>query len=258
MIRSLSRGLDIVMLLNRRDSASAGELAHELDIPRATVYRILETLSERDLVRQHDSDQRYRITPGVRALSAGFTDDDHMAHISRRHLHRVTKKLNWPVALATISGIDVIVRENTDQISPLSLEKFSSGYRMKILHTASGICILANMKRGRREVILDTLQQTQRDPDSVAKERAGLERKMREVRRKGFAVHHRSRLRADLTAMAVPIIPEEDQVRGAVAIRYARSAIKLQSAIDLFLPELTRAAADIGQRVKLHYESRAS
>lgn len=121
MIRSLSRGLEILVLLNRRDSASAGELEKELGIPRATVYRILETLCDKNLIRQHDVDQRFRITPMVRTLSAGFTDEDHMAHISRRYLKHVTKQLNWPVALATISGVDLIVRENTDQMSPLVL-----------------------------------------------------------------------------------------------------------------------------------------
>ena len=81
MIRSLSRGLEILTLLNRRDSASAGEFARELGIPRATVYRILETLCEKDLIHQHESDQRFRITSKVRTLSDGFTDEDHNADI---------------------------------------------------------------------------------------------------------------------------------------------------------------------------------
>jgi DNA-binding IclR family transcriptional regulator len=102
MIRSFSRGLEILTLLNRRDSASAGE---------------------------------------------------------------VTKKLNWPVALATISGVDVVELENTDQISPLAIENFSSGYRMPILHTASGICILSHMKTARRKIILGTLEEMNRKQD---------------------------------------------------------------------------------------------
>ena len=44
MVRSLSRGLDILNLLNIRDSATAAELAQELNIPRATVYRLIKTL----------------------------------------------------------------------------------------------------------------------------------------------------------------------------------------------------------------------
>ena len=258
MIRSLSRGLEILTLLNRRDSASAGEFAKELGIPRATVYRILETLSEKGLVQQHESDQRFRITPKVRTLSDGFTDEDHIAHISRRYLKRVTKKLNWPVALATISGVDLIVRENTDQMSPLAIENFSSGYRMPILQTASGVCILAHMKPARRNVLLDTLEEMNRSQDQVARQRTSLERKMQEIRRRGYAVHHRHRKHSDLTAISVPIIPVEDEVRGAVTIRYARTAMTLRSAIQAFSPVLTDAADGIARRIKLHFENLAN
>jgi IclR family mhp operon transcriptional activator len=254
MIRSLSRGLDILILLNRRDSASASEFANELDIPRATVYRILETLSDKGLVSQHRSDQRYRITRKVRILSDGFTDEDHIAHISRPFLKKVTKKLDWPVALATISGVDLIVRENTDKLSPLAIENFSSGYRMPILHTASGICILAYTSKSRQRVILDTLAEMDRKHDQIVHQRKTLDRKFREVRRRGFSVHHRHRRYSDLTAISVPIMPPDHEVRGAVTIRYARTALKMSAAIQKFVPVISDAADGIASRLKLHFE----
>ncbi|MBT6423434.1 MAG: helix-turn-helix domain-containing protein, partial [Porticoccaceae bacterium] len=69
MIRSLSNGLEILVYLNRRDTASAGELSTELSIPRATVYRILSTLVEKGFVYQHPDDQLFHMTPKVRVLS---------------------------------------------------------------------------------------------------------------------------------------------------------------------------------------------
>jgi IclR family mhp operon transcriptional activator len=258
MIRSLSRGLDILILLNRRDSISASEFASELEIPRATVYRILETLSEKGMVYQHQADQRFRITSKVRTLSDGFTDEDHIAHISRPFMKRVTKKLKWPVALATVSGVDLIVRENTDKYSPLALENFSSGYRMPILHTASGICILAHTASTRRRVILDTLANMNRQRDAVVHQRKSLNRKLQEVRRRGFAVHHRHRKHSDLTAISVPILLDDDDARGALTIRYARTAMKLPVAVQQFVPVITEAADGIAKRLQLHLDRQAS
>jgi IclR family mhp operon transcriptional activator len=257
MIRSLSRGLDILTLLNRRDSISASEFASELEIPRATVYRILETLAEKGMVYQHESDQRFRITRKVRTLSDGFTDEDHIAHISRPFMRRVTKKLKWPVALATISGVDLIIRENTDKYSPLALESFSSGYRMPILHTASGACILAHTGEARRNVILDTLTNMNREHDTVVHQRDNLDRKLEEIKRRGFSVHHRHREHSDLTAISVPILLADDHARGALTIRYARTAMKLPEAVQQFLPIITEAADGIAKRLKLHLDRQA-
>jgi len=258
MIRSLSRGLDVLVLLNRRDSVSASEFASELKIPRATVYRILETLSDKGLVYQHKTDHRFRITRKVRVLSDGFTDEDHIAHISRPFLKKVTKKLDWPVALATISGVDLIIRENTDRMSPLAIENFSSGYRMPILHTASGICILAYTNTSRQKVILDTLAEMNRKRDQIVHQRMALDRKFREVRSRGFSIHHRRRRYSDLTAISVPILPVEDEVRGAVTIRYARTAMKISVALQKFVPVINDAADGIARRLKLHFERQAN
>ena len=257
MIRSLSRGLDVLILLNRRDSISASEFANELKIPRATVYRILETLTDKGMVYQHQVDQRFRITRKVRTLSDGFTDEDHIAHISRPFMKRVTKKLKWPVALATISGVDLIVRENTDKFSPLAIENFSSGYRMPILHTASGICILAHTSANRCNVILDTLTQMNRKHDTVVHQRERLDRKLKEIRRRGFAVHHRHRKHSDLTAISVPIILADNIARGALTIRYARTAMTLPVAVQQFLPVITEAADGIAKRLQLHLDRQA-
>lgn len=257
MIRSLSRGLDVLILLNRRDSISASEFAAELKIPRATVYRILDTLTEKGMVYQHQSDQRFRITNKVRTLSDGFTDEDHIAHISRPFMKRVTRKLKWPVALATISGVDLIVRENTDKFSPLALESFSSGYRMPMLHTASGICILAFTPATRRRVILDTLAKMNRGRDAVVHQRKSLNRKLQEIRRRGFAVHHRHRKHSDLTAISVPILLADDDARGALTIRYARTAMKLPAATQRFVPVISEAADGIAKRLRLHLERQA-
>jgi IclR family mhp operon transcriptional activator len=81
MVRSLSRGLDIIYFLNQHHSASPTELATELKVPRATVHRILQTLKEKGYVYQHGSDRKFRLTYRVLSLSQGFSDEDYMANL---------------------------------------------------------------------------------------------------------------------------------------------------------------------------------
>ena len=44
-VRSLERGLALLLAMNRRRLPSVVELAHDTHLPRPTVYRLLETLS---------------------------------------------------------------------------------------------------------------------------------------------------------------------------------------------------------------------
>ncbi len=254
MIRSLGRGLDVLSLLNKRDSASAAELARDVGAPRATVYRILDTLRDKGYIYQHASDGRFRMTLKVRTLSDGFTDEDHMANVSHPYLSRITKKFSWPVTLATISGIDLIVRENTDQESPLANERFTIGYRMPLLRTASGRCILAYMPKTRRKVILEMLAKGDSKYQQIIDQRGTLEKAFKKICADGYSINHRSRRLSDLTAISVPILTAPDIVRGAVTIRYARTVMKSTEAVNLFLPDLQGAAGRISHRIKLHIE----
>ena len=121
MIRSLSRGLDILTILNKKGSASASEISVSLRMPRSTVYRILETLVNKGFIYQHKSDKRFRLTDKIGTLSNGYTEEDHMANISRNYLEKFTEKFQWPATLATLSGLSIVVRENTDLESPYAV-----------------------------------------------------------------------------------------------------------------------------------------
>ena len=258
MIRSLSRGLDIIAIFNRSDSASASEISKKLKMPRSTVYRILETLIEKGFIYQHASDRRFRLTQKVRSLSDGYTDEDHMANISRKFLEAFTQEHNWPATLATISGINIVVRENTDQQSPFAAEQFTIGYTMPILETASGLCILSYMPAKRRKLILKTLAKINSDSKQTVNNHAAIENEFIKIVNQGFAVKNRTRHFNDQTALSVPIITEEGTVRGALTVRYSKSAVALDQAVEKFVPSLMKISQGIASRINLHINRQQS
>ena len=78
-VRSLERGLGLLVAMNRRRLPSVVELAHDTHLPRPTVYRLLETLSRAGFVARGSPHDRYCLTSKVRALSDGFAEDDWIA-----------------------------------------------------------------------------------------------------------------------------------------------------------------------------------
>ena len=248
MIRSLSRGLDILAFINKHHSVSPAFLANELKVPRATVYRILDTLTEKGFIYQHPSDGQFRMTEKVRTLSYGFTQEYDVDRLSRDLMKQITEELVWPVSLAAISGIDLVVRENTDEESPLAVEKFTVGYRMPILSTASGICILSFMDVKARTILLKMLAQVNREQDREVHNKAKLNKVFQQVRTQGYATHDRQRKRFTIGAISVPIL-SETRIYGALTLRYSKPALTSQQVITSIVPKLTEAAQHCSERL---------
>jgi IclR family mhp operon transcriptional activator len=248
MIRSLSRGLDILAFINKHHNVSPGFLAKELKVPRATVYRILNTLTTKGFIYQHESDGQFRMTEKVRTLSYGFTQEYDIDRLSKDLMKQITEELVWPVSLAAISGIDLVVRENTDEASPLAVEKFAIGYRMPILSTASGICILSFMDVKARTILLNMLAQVNREQDREVHNKIKLNKLFRQIEKQGYATHDRQRDRFTIAAISVPI-RSETRIHGALTLRYSQPALTPQQVITSIVPKLTEAAKHCSERL---------
>ena len=74
-IRSFSRGLAVLAALNRHGSATALTLARETGVPRATVYRLLQTMLDDGYVGRGTADDRFHLRLKTRGLSEGFEDE---------------------------------------------------------------------------------------------------------------------------------------------------------------------------------------
>lgn len=156
-IRALARGLDALTILNSRDGATVSEVAHEIRLPRTTAYRILETLCEAGFAHRHRFDDRYRVTGLVRALSGGFRDEAWVARIAKPCMSELADDILWPVALATLHGTDMQVREATDHASPLVAVRRSAGLRVPLLGSAAGRAYLAFCPEPERDNLLQQL-----------------------------------------------------------------------------------------------------
>lgn len=245
-IRALIRGLDALTVLNLRNGATVSEVAQEIRLPRTTTYRILETLSHAGYVYRDATDDRYRLTIMVRGLSDGFDDEAWVTQIARPYINDLGKDIVWPVAITSLSGTTMMVRETTDHRSPLAVERYSAGFRVPLLTSAGGRVYLAFCPPAQRDSLLDILGRSPREQDKLAKNRADVQKILTEARSQGYATAVRPRRVSDEVSMAVPILVE-DRVLAAVSIRFSGSAVPLKLAIERFLPKLRETANKIRQ-----------
>jgi IclR family transcriptional regulator, mhp operon transcriptional activator len=241
-IRALMRGLDALTILNLRDGATVSEIAHEIRLPRTTVYRILETLCLSGFVYRDSADERYRLTILVRGLSGGFDDEAWVHQIAKPAIYQLCSEIVWPVSIATLSGTKMMLREATDHATPLAIERYSAGFQLPLL-SATGRVYLANCPPVQRDALIDILARSTKEEDKPARDRGELLRALAEIKAHGYASATRSRRLMDEYTVSVPI-PMGDR-SAALTVRFAASALPLKTGLERFLPKLRQCAAKI-------------
>jgi IclR family mhp operon transcriptional activator len=246
-IRALIRGLDALTVLNLRDGATVSEVAQEIRLPRTTVYRILETLCNAGFVFRDPSDDRYRLTIMVRALSGGFDDEAWVTQIAKPLINELCREIVWPISISTLSGTTMMVRETTDHSSPVAIERYSAGFRTPLLTSAGGRVYLAFCAASQRETLIDMLARSTKDEDKLARlQRPDLQRLLSDIKAQGYATATRSRRMVEEISLSVPVLLN-DRVLAALTVRFASSALPLKTGVERFLPKLRHTAATISR-----------
>jgi IclR family mhp operon transcriptional activator len=241
-IRALNRGLDVLHELNKLERAAINTMAAAVRLPRTTTFRILETLRTAGFVERDQYDY-YRPTLKVRTLSDGFDDDALLGHIAKPLLGRL-EHLGWPVALTTLAGATLLIRQTTQGKGSAPLEHHGAGVRIPLLASAAGRVYLAHCSIPQRDSLLELLSRSSLPEDRLARNRAELERLLTVTRSQGYGVAHRARRACEETSLAVPIRIKE-RILATLMVRFVASAVPLRSAVEQFIPRMRELALSI-------------
>lgn len=244
-VRAATRVLQVLAALNESHPAGAAQVARTLGMSRATTYRFLESLRDAGYAVKDEATGHYSPSFRVRELSCGFEDEDWIAQIARPVLRSLGTELVWPIAIATLSGPGMLLRESTDTQSPLALHRFSAGRRIGLLDTASGRVYLAFCSREQRETLLDVLATTADVSTTGGFDRQSIRGELAKIRQQGHAAHRRPQRVSPQCAIAVPVMAN-GRVLASLSIRYSESAVRPALVQQRFLAKLRQAAAQIG------------
>ncbi|MDX2221566.1 MAG: IclR family transcriptional regulator C-terminal domain-containing protein [Rhodospirillaceae bacterium] len=243
IVQAFDRGLDVLAFLNLRNGASIGDVAKGTGINRGTVYRLLETLRRKGMIRKDERDHCYWLAAAVRNLSDGFAEEAWIERLVKPRIAALTKEFVWPVSFCTPSHSTMLVRANSDYDSPLTLQRYPVGHRVSMIGSAVGQAYLAACEPAQRDALIAALRQIVSDPgDRAALQKESFQRHLDEVRRKGFALVGNQSQR--ISGLAVPVRGGQ-AVIGAISLRFFSSAMSQNAAIARFVPRLSACAAGI-------------
>jgi IclR family transcriptional regulator, mhp operon transcriptional activator len=204
-IRSFTRGLAVLSALNRHGSATALTLARESGVPRATVYRLLETLLEDGYVGRGTADERFHLQLKVRSLSEGFEDEQWITTIAGPAVSELTRRISWPCDVSTLQGLKMVIHETTHRIAPLSIDRNMIGQKLPILGSASGLAYISFAPKEERETLLALLAQSSDPHDALARDPAQVSRLIAATRRRGYALRQGGQIWPHTGSLALPV-----------------------------------------------------
>lgn len=247
-VQGLSRGLSVLRALNVAEGGwgTVREIAEATALHRTTVRRLLETLVSEGLVRRSASDDSFRLTRDVAALSEGFLEEEWISQIASPVLGEMLQTVVWPSDLTTLDGDAMVIRETTHRFSPLSFHRNMVRVRMPLVDTASGRAYLAFCPDAERERLLDRLEA---DGTLASGRRRGVEMMLAQARMQGWAFNVGEwNLESHIIAIAAPIRSGE-QVLACINIVMLKKSIGLSAAVERHLPPLKAAIAKIERMI---------
>ncbi|MCS3730736.1 DNA-binding transcriptional regulator [Bradyrhizobium betae] len=243
-VRAFKRGLDVLQEVNRSGGIRAGDVARALDLPRPTVYRLLETLEELGYVARSASDDRFRVTRRALSLGDGYDPGVVICQAAAPFLAELSKILVWPVDLSTYENAAMVVQETTHSRSPLSIDRGMIGKRLPMLRTSAGRAYLAACPARERDLIVGHLRRIDEADDRPFLDEARLDRMIVEVQAQGYAIRSEGEYNPKTASIAVPIV-RNGAVYGCISIIWIRSALRIEEAVAQFASQLQETAAAI-------------
>lgn len=245
--RSGLRILGILEAVNAQGGASIATVAEQLNMSRATTYRYLETLCAGGYLHKDTASHLYHPTHAVQRLSCGFEEESWVRDCASEPLHAMSTQFIWPVAVATLSGTSMLLRNTNDASSPVTVRRFLPGQRVGIVDTASGMAYLAFLSREQRQTILQILARSEDPRNAKARNTYAVRREVLQIKKDGYACAVLQQPHGAWEALAAPIFAY-DRILASISVRYAQRAVSNAEAVSKLLPPLLSAAEAIGRR----------
>jgi IclR family mhp operon transcriptional activator len=247
-VRSVVRAIDLLRTLNQRSISTIDMLHCQTRLPKATIMRMMRTLEECGLVKHAPQHGAYYLTSGVLALSHGYHSEPLVVEAAKPCMDELTRRIKWPVAVAMLDELSMVVRYSTIPLSPLALRHSTLNVRLSLASRAIGRAYLAHCSVEQQDVLITALASSDRDEDAPAKDGVAIRNVLDDVRAHGFATRD-TRYWPATNTLAVPVF-DRHGVACAVGLTYFASTMTPAQAIARHLDDLQGTAADIGTRLQ--------
>ncbi|KUP94884.1 IclR family transcriptional regulator [Tritonibacter horizontis] len=211
--------------------------------PKATLYRLLQTLTNQGMLRFDEQSQAY--APGLRLvrLAHAAWRQSSLAPLARPHLDALSETVGETIHLAQLDQGQVLYVDKRNAQTPIEMfsqaGKIGPGYC-----TGVGKAMIAHLDADGREDAIRRQAYLRHTPQTLSTE-AEFRIELEAIRAEGVAFD-REEHEPGIICIAAPILSANGRVMGAVSITSSLQRRSLES-LDTLRPLLLKTANDISE-----------
>ena len=238
MVPALERGIRILERLSECPNGLTMPEMSSLELPPASLYRMLVTLSELGCVVREEGD-RYRLGRKLLTLAYKTIDEHGIAEKSIGLMRELRDRSGETVLLAVLYGNEGIVIDEAVSSQAVKVS-VRIGHHFPLHTAAPAKAILAYLPEEERKRLLDGIHFTRFTRQTVTS-RESFEMELGEIRRKGYSLDRGEELE-EIRCAGAPILNQTGYPIAAVWV--SGPASRLNSAALVHCGELVRETAE--------------
>ncbi len=246
-VKVLDKALDILELLGgARDFVTAQRISEEVNLPKSTVHRILNTLVARGYVRKDERAHAYAVGLKVLQLKELTLDDLHLVNAARPILRSLADATGCTAHLAILTQDTASYVDHWVGPSGLAI-RTRLGEHAPLYCTSLGKALLAWLPPDQLEATLHRLQFEARTPHTITTVER-LRQELETVRRQGFAEDIEESM-LGVRCIGAPVRGNDGRVVAAISITTLAAQLneaKRLACIPLVRQHAEQLSAELG------------
>lgn len=245
-VSAVLRVFSILTALSERKDTSISELSLRLAMPKATVYRFLQTMKSLGFVRQEVESERYGLTMKMFELGAKSLLYLDLIELARRQMSILSEKTSETIHLGVLSDNEVIYIHKVD--AKYSIGMYSKiGKRAPLHATAMGKVLLAWEMPERRDALASQIEFNRFRENTISSREQFLEELTR-TRQKKYGLDLEE-FEEHMVCIAAPVFDHLNHVIAALSITFAEFRFdpnRQQEYADMVIDASRAVSLDLG------------
>lgn len=240
MSSTVQRVLDILeTVADAARPLSPSEIAEQLNMPKASVYRLCATLEERGFLQTRLNARGLQAGRRLRQLAVGVLSSETFQAQRRAILGKLSEQIGETCNISVPDGVDMIYFDRAETHWPVRVQ-LQIGSRVPAAATAGGKMYLSSLPRAKRERVIANASLTQHTSNTLI-EHAALSRELEVTAERDFATDNEEYIQG-MVALAVPIRDSRQRLYATLSFHAPCMRIPFDTVTD-YLP-LLRAASE--------------